>query len=124
VVLMAGGIPDQFEASPERRYFAHIHYLALVCDDKELLARLRARPAWRMSGNREVLARERSFNQWLRQNGSTTVPPMTLVDSCTIPEVDTARRVADWIASASGTPSPPNDLPVSGTGANAGGYGP
>ena len=104
VVLMAGGIPDQFEASPERRYFADIHYLALVCEDAELLARLRARPAWRMSGTPEVLARERAFNIWLHQNGSTTAPPMTLVESCAIPEAETARRVADWIASARGNP--------------------
>ena len=103
VVLMAGGIPDQFEASPERRYFADLHYLALVCEDTELLARLRARPAWRMSGTADVLARERSFNEWLRQNAPTTVPPMTLVESCKVTEVDTARRVADWIASASRT---------------------
>ena len=101
VVLMAGGIPDEFEASPERRYFAEIHYLALVCEDTELLARLRRRPAWRMSASPEVLARERAFNEWLRRNGSTTVPPMTLVESCTIPEAETARRVAGWIASAS-----------------------
>lgn len=98
VVLLAGGIPDQFEASPERRYFADTHYLALVCEDAELVARLQARPAWRKSGSPQVLARERSYNQWLRQNGSTTMPPMTIVESCGAPEADTARRVADWIA--------------------------
>ncbi len=104
VVLLAGGIPDQFEASPERRYFADTHYLALVCEDAELVARLQARPAWRKSGSPEVLARERSYNQWLRQNGSTTVPPMTIVESCGAPEAATAQRVAGWIASAGGEP--------------------
>ena len=99
VVLMAGGIPDQFEASPERRYFSEVHYLALVCDDSVLVHRLEARPAWRMSGRPEVIEQERSFNRWLRDNASNTVPPMTLIDTGAISEEETARRVADWLTS-------------------------
>jgi hypothetical protein len=101
VLLMAGGTPDQFEASRERRYFSDVHYLALVCSDADLIARLQARPAWRMSGDPAVIARERAFNRWLHENASTTVPPMTLVDSCTMSEEETARRVATWMASKS-----------------------
>jgi shikimate kinase len=99
VVLISGGIPDQFEASPERRYFSEVHYLALVCDDSVLVDRLRARPAWRMSGRPEVIEQERSFNRWLRDNASNTVPPMTLIDTGAISEEEKSRRVAHWLAS-------------------------
>lgn len=98
VVLMAGGSPEQFEASPERRYFTTLHYLALVCDDSVLVSRLTARPAWRHSAGHAVLDRERSFNRWLRENASKTVPPMTVVDTSAISDRDAARRVAAWVA--------------------------
>lgn len=98
VVLLTGGIPDQFEASHERPYFSEVHYLALVCDDSVLVDRLRARPGWWMSDRPEVIERERSFNQWLRENASNTAPPMTLVDTSAINERETTRWVAAWIA--------------------------
>jgi adenylylsulfate kinase-like enzyme len=105
VVLMAGGTPDQFEASPERRYFSEVHYLALVCDDSVLVDRLQARPAWRMSDSPEVIEQERSFNRWLRENASKTVPPMTLIDTGAINQEETARRVATWISLQSAPPT-------------------
>ena len=97
IVLMAGGVPEQFEASPERRYFSEILYLALVCDDAVLVRRLRARPTWRQSGSPHVIEQERSFNRWLSANASTTVPPMTVLDTSATSEQDTVRRVAAWV---------------------------
>ena len=47
VVLCGSAIPEQYEACAERRYFAEIHCLALVCDDQVLAKRLRDRPGWR-----------------------------------------------------------------------------
>lgn len=41
VTLCGAGVPDQFEQCVERRYFAAIHYLALVCTDEGLESRLR-----------------------------------------------------------------------------------
>ena len=105
LVLMAGGTPDQFEASHERPYFSEVHYLALVCDDSVIVNRLRARPAWRMSDSPEVIEQERSFNRWLRENASKTVPPMTLIDTGAINEEETARRVATWISLQSAPPT-------------------
>lgn len=49
IILCGTSLPDQFEACPERRYFATLHYLALVCDEITLKERLRQRPAWRSS---------------------------------------------------------------------------
>jgi predicted kinase len=97
VVLMTGGTPAQFEASPERRYFSAVHYLALTCEDSVLTQRLSSRPAWRKSSTPDVLERERSFNQWLRENGPTTDPPMMLVNTSEVPEADAARTIRTWI---------------------------
>ena len=41
VVLCGSAIPEQYESCPERRYLADIHYLAVVCEDEELVRRLK-----------------------------------------------------------------------------------
>ena len=46
-LLIGAGVPEQFQARPERRYIGDIHWLALVCSDEVLEQRLRSRPAWR-----------------------------------------------------------------------------
>jgi shikimate kinase len=97
VVLLSGGTPEQFETSPERHTFGEVHYLALVCDDDVLIRRLKARPPWRMSAARGVIEQERSFNQWLREKGPHTVPPMTLVDTSDARESKTVQQVVAWI---------------------------
>jgi predicted kinase len=101
VVLMTGGAPEQFEASSERRYFSEVSYLALVCDDAVLVKRLRARPAWRLSATPHVIEQERSFNRWLWENASKTVPPMILLDTSATSEQDAVRRVAAWVRGTS-----------------------
>ena len=107
VVLMAGGTPAEFEASPQRRYFSMVHYLALVCDESVLTERLKARPAWRMSSAPQVLERERSFNRWLRENGPTTDPPMTLIDTSHMGERDATRVLRAWIEAVVERPTLP-----------------
>jgi hypothetical protein len=99
VILLEGGIPEQFETCPERRYFSTLHYLALVCDDAVLVRRLTARPRWRRSATASSIERERSFNAWLWANGAKTTPRMTLLDTTSILEDDTASRLADWLRS-------------------------
>jgi uridine kinase len=48
VALLNAGIavPENVEDCVERRYFARVHYLALVCSDAVLSERLQARPRW------------------------------------------------------------------------------
>jgi hypothetical protein len=59
-------IPPQLEQCSERRYFADIHYLALVCDDDVLAARLKSRPEWRNTHSPEYIEEMLKFNRWLK----------------------------------------------------------
>lgn len=97
VVLLGSAVPAQFAASPERRYFAALHTLALICDDRELTARLTGRPAWRDSGADEFIARMVRFNRWLTEHATTTQPPMALLDTSALTVPEAADRTAAWV---------------------------
>jgi hypothetical protein len=97
VVLGGSALPHQFAASPEHRYFASLHYLALVCDDAVLAARLRARPAWREAGADAFIERMQNFNGWLRANAGSISPPLTLLDTTEASTEETVSRVAAWV---------------------------
>jgi ribosomal protein L32 len=96
VLLCGTVVPGQLEACPERRLIGEIHYLALVCEDAELEARLRARPAWR-AWTDEKIARMLAFNQWVKGNAATTTPPMQLLDTTGRSVEDTAAGVRAWV---------------------------
>jgi hypothetical protein len=95
VLLCGTVVPGQLEACPERRLVGQIHYLALVCEDAELEARLRARPPWR-AWTDEKVAQMLAFNQWVKDNASITVPPMQLLDTSGRSVQDSAARVRAW----------------------------
>jgi hypothetical protein len=95
VALVGSAIPEQFEQCPERRYFSEIHYLALICDDDVLEERLRARPAWRGSGEASVIATMLDFNRWLREHAAATTPPMAMLDTS---QLSVAQSVAETLA--------------------------
>src|SRR5215204_1815673 len=97
VVLCGCAVPEQFEQCIERRYFSNIHYLALVCDDELLAARLRARPAWRGSFRDEYIEEHLAFNNWLKNNAENKKPRMTLLDTSEIGADKTAEQVVKWI---------------------------
>jgi hypothetical protein len=96
VLLCGTVVPGQFEACPERRLLGAIHYLALVCDDAELAARLRARPPWR-AWTDEKIAHVLAFNRWVRRNAATTTPPMELLDTGGRSVQDSAAGVRAWV---------------------------
>jgi hypothetical protein len=96
VLLCGTVVPGQLEACPERRLVGEIHYLALVCGDGELEARLRARPAWRAWTEAKV-AQMLAFNQWVKRNAATTTPPMQLLDTTGRSVQDTAVGVRAWV---------------------------
>jgi adenylate kinase len=96
VILCGSCIPSQFESRVERRYFSAIHYLAMVCDDEALAFRLRSRPAWRRCSDDEYIARHVEFNRWLKENASTTEPPMTLLDTTEITVDESVARLLHW----------------------------
>lgn len=97
VVLCGAALPAQFEPCVERRYFSKLHYLALVCEDEILAARLRNRPVWRGSFKDEYIKEHLAFNRWLRENAAKTEPPMTLLDTSEIGVDESAERVEQWI---------------------------
>ncbi len=103
VVLAGTSLPHQYESCPEQRYFTTIHYLALVCDDDILEERLRSRPQWRRSGSAEFVGEMVRFNRWLKENFSTTQPPMSLLDTSSITIEESSLRTMAWIDSASNT---------------------
>jgi hypothetical protein len=96
VLLCGTVVPGQLEACPERRLVGDIHYLALVCDDAELEARLRARPPWRAWTDDKV-ARMLAFNQLVKRNAATTTPPMELLDTSGHSVQDSAACVRAWV---------------------------
>jgi hypothetical protein len=99
VLFGAGvGVPANFAPCVERRYFAAVHYLALVCDDARLAERLRQRPAWRLSADDAFIEGQLSFNRWFQTQARDVEPAMELVDTTDTSPDETARQVAQWIA--------------------------
>lgn len=94
VVLVGAAIPEQLEGVSERRYFSTIHYHALVCDDEDLIARLKDRPAWRDSGSEEFVGQMLRFNRWLQENARHTDPPMAVLDTSRSGIEDGVRQLA------------------------------
>lgn len=97
VVLCGSAIPEQYENCIERRYFSEIHYLALVCDDRILIERLKNRPAWRKSASDDFLSKQIRFNQWFKANADTAVPKITLLDTTHDSLEKTTGKIQQWI---------------------------
>src|SRR5450631_2943442 len=64
IILCGTVLPDQIEPCEERRYFSTIHYLSLICDDADLINRLKQRPSWRGASNPIFLREMLHFNHW------------------------------------------------------------
>jgi 2-phosphoglycerate kinase len=97
VLLVGSVVPEQFEPCSERRYFADLHFLALVADDDAIEARLRARPAWRKSASPEVLTTMLAFNRWLQEHATSTTPSMTLLDTSQVSVEDAVTHVLSCV---------------------------
>lgn len=99
VALFGGGMPERIESCPERRYLRAVHYLALVCDEDELIERLRTRPRWRDTSSPEFLQRMVEWNRHLIEHAATTEPPMTLLNTARLSVADARAAVLRWIQS-------------------------
>jgi predicted kinase len=97
VVLCGSAIPEQYEACPERRYFAESHYLAVVCQEQQLVERLRNRPGWRRSSDPETLKTMVAFNRWFYDHAGSTTPPITLLDNTHLSPEHSVEAAALWI---------------------------
>lgn len=102
VLFGAGlGVPENIEPCVERRYFSKVHYLALICDDNVLARRLKARPAWRGSGEEAYVEGHIQFNRWFKgqQTGNF---PIRLVDTTDDSPEATVEQVRSWIQERAG----------------------
>lgn len=96
VMFGAGfGVPDNIEPCIERRYFSHIHYLALVCSSEALAERLKQRPSWRGSSEQAYIENHQSFNRWFKNYRGQ--PPIELLETTNIPSEQTTQQVFTWI---------------------------
>jgi hypothetical protein len=107
VLFGAGvGVPDNIEPRVERRYFAAVHYLALVCNDHVLAERLRRRPTWRGSGEPAYVKEHQQFNEWFKTY-SNAQPPIRLLDTSDLDAETAANEVELWINEKLRNPSDP-----------------
>jgi hypothetical protein len=96
LVFCGAVAPSNWEPLPERERVGDIHYLALVCEPDVHEARFRTRGP----GSQDFrLPHFLNHNRWLRENASTTEPPMHVIDSTRQTPEETTRAVADWIRS-------------------------
>lgn len=89
------GVPENVEGLVNRRYFADLHYLALVCDDDVQADRLRARPGWEGSGYWADVDKQVEFNNWFKDHAAEE--GIDLLDSSSMTVDETAIEVAEWL---------------------------
>ena len=95
-ILCGTHLPEHLDACDHRRFFHPVHYLALYCDEETLVARLRARPAWR-GCTEDFVQGQREFGKWLLENRDTAFdPPLVILDTSRTPLEETACDVRDW----------------------------
>ena len=94
VVLCGCGLPEQFEVCDARQLFTDIHYIAVVCEEKELERRMRE---GRGITDTDWLESSRHFNGRLKQHAGETVPPVSLIDNTNLTPEQTADEIDSWI---------------------------
>lgn len=97
VLFSSGAHPGNIEPCIESRYFSRIAYLALVLDDDQLAARLKARPAWRGSADEGSIQGQTSYNRWFKAQSSEHADKITLVDTSSQSINSAADQVEAWI---------------------------
>ena len=91
VVLCTAAMPDDWATSPSLVLVSDVHMLALVCDEEDLVARLRARERpVDAEAPADFLEQTRTFNRWLRDR-------VQHVDTSTLSPDFVAARVATWV---------------------------
>jgi 2-phosphoglycerate kinase len=98
VILCGLAVPNQFEQCVERRYFSDIFYLALVCDDDALAARLGKRPAWRGTAGPENLKKYVALNRWFKEHAQSTHTPMSLLDTTELTVDESVDAIMRWLS--------------------------
>ena len=91
-VLCGCAIPEQFDVCIEKVYFTKIHYLAIVCDEKVLVERMKL---GRKISDDNWIKSSIDFNQWLINNGESH--NIHLLDSSSFSADQTAKEIDKWI---------------------------
>ena len=99
VALFGTATPGQFEDCAESRYFKSINYLALVCEESQLVERLKARPSWRNSSGTDTVAAMIKYNKWLMDNAKNTVPEMAIIDTSKMTLDESVNATREWLNS-------------------------
>ena len=94
VVLCGCATPKQFEPLEQRGLFMEIHYLAIVCDEAQLLRQLKKKRGVKAKAWLESSAH---FNAWLKENAALTEPPMQLLDISGLPTEAAAAQIDQWV---------------------------
>lgn len=102
VILCGTAMPEQIEPCLERRYFSDVFYLALVCSDDALIARLKNRPSWRASGDHEFINSMLRYNQWLKEHGPVNDPIIYTLDTTEQSPPESAVGIHEWAAGLAG----------------------
>lgn len=89
VVLIGSSIPEQFENCIERRYFSNLYHIALVCDEKSLITRLKERPKYRNCSSDDFIKGHIEFNNWFKNNKGHIM----LIDTTSDSVQETARKI-------------------------------
>jgi hypothetical protein len=89
--------PGQYEASPEFRYFAGVHYLALVCEENQLAQRLKKRPAHRKSSSPEFIEIMQNYNRWFKEIAPLKTTNLSLFDTTSATVEETGLAVRKWL---------------------------
>lgn len=95
-VLLCGTVqPRHLESSHDRNGLAAIHYLALVCEERELERHLRDRPAWQ-GCEEHFIARQTRFNRWWGSRKDADLAGVHLLDTTAGGPVQTADAIRSW----------------------------
>lgn len=92
--LFASVMPPDLEAHPLAHYFDGLSFLILSCPDEVLAARLRARPAWRASGDEGFITAMRTFNAHLQR---TQGPNVAHLDPSALTVAEAGAVVRQWM---------------------------
>lgn len=71
VMLFTGGLPEDFLKNDCAKYFSSVTVIGLCAEEKDMVARLKARPAWRGSAQEAFIDSMRAYNAKVMQHDLT-----------------------------------------------------
>ena len=71
-----------------------VYFIGMTCSDKEITARLKARPAERMCGSDDFIANQIDYNDWFKLNSNKF---QFYIDNTNMTVKETAEKIAEYI---------------------------